>query len=46
VSCNLCPGAFIVLGEIHKHEPEHERWKTEGRPAEFRIPLDEKGIPF
>lgn len=38
VSCNLCPGSWIVLGEIHKHGPAHDKWRREGRPKEFQIP--------
>lgn len=36
VGCNLCPGAFIVMGIAEeKHGEVHERWKREGRPEEF-----------
>jgi hypothetical protein len=46
VSCNLCPGSFIVMGQKHLHTPEHERWKVTGRPQEFEIPRDENGAPI
>lgn len=35
VSCDLCPAAYIALGEIHKHDTIHKRWDEEGRPEEF-----------
>lgn len=38
VSCNLCPGSFVVLGKTHLHKSDHERWAKSGRPAEFEIP--------
>jgi hypothetical protein len=43
VCCNLCPGSFVVLGMTDKHKADHERWKRDGRPAEFQIPMDEEG---
>lgn len=44
VCCNLCPGSFVVLGQTHLHARAHEKWKVEGRPAEFQIPFVEDGI--
>lgn len=44
VSCNLCPGSYIVLGETYLHEPDHERWAIGGRPAEWQIPRDRDGL--
>lgn len=38
VSCNLCPTAFIVLGQCSLHETAHEYWKLHGRPAKFEVP--------
>lgn len=38
VCCNLCPGAYVVLGRTHLHKPIHERWASEGRPKEFTPP--------
>ena len=35
ISCNLCPGSFIVLGKTSLHNAEHKRWEEKGRP--FRI---------
>lgn len=40
VSCNLCPGSWIIMGETGRHAAAHERWKREGRPAEFEWPND------
>lgn len=45
ICCNLCPASFIVLGITDKHSPAHAKWRTEGRPSEFSIPLDENGNP-
>ena len=33
VSCDLCPGSFVVLGCTHLHTDAHEKWKVEGRPS-------------
>ncbi len=38
VCCSLCPGSFVVMGLTELHKEAHERWKKEGRPAEFEIP--------
>jgi hypothetical protein len=38
ISCDLCPGSLIVMGQTHKHAPDHERWAKEGRPKEFEVP--------
>lgn len=37
VCCNLCPGAFVVLGTTHKHQAAHEKWEKEGRPEKFSL---------
>ena len=33
VSCGLCPGSFIALGQTNRHNSIHERWEREGRPS-------------
>jgi hypothetical protein len=33
VSCSLCPGSYIALGQTDRHSSIHERWEREGRPA-------------
>jgi hypothetical protein len=38
VACDLCPGSFVVLGMTDQHSAAHEKWKREGRPAEFEPP--------
>jgi hypothetical protein len=43
VSCNLCPGSFVVTGTTYLHARDHQLWKDNGRPSEFEIPLDEEG---
>lgn len=43
VSCDLCPGFFVVTGQTHLHRTDHERWTREGRPALFELPdIDKK----
>lgn len=37
VSCDLCPGAWIVLGQTEKHAEAHKKWAQGGRPADFRL---------
>lgn len=38
VACDLCPGAFVVMGITANHTVAHEQWKQHGRPTEFQIP--------
>lgn len=42
VSCDLCPGSWIVLGCTGMHAAAHARWEREGRPAEFEWPRKEE----
>lgn len=37
VSCNLCPGSYIVMGITDVHTVIHEKWEKEGRPVEFEV---------
>jgi hypothetical protein len=40
VSCDLCPGSYVVLGQTAKHASAHARWAKEGRPRQFELPDD------
>ena len=35
IACDLCPSAFIVLGQTERHEAAHQRWIVGGRPSAF-----------
>jgi len=46
ICCDLCPAAFIMLGQKWKHIPIHKKWEKEGRPLEFSqetcVPLEDQ----
>ena len=43
ISCDLCPGSFIVLGQTVLHAADHARWQACGRPDAFQFPRDANG---